>query len=146
MAEITVHRGLFSDVDLYVEDTGGTGRPIVLIHGWPLSSAAWVKQVPALSAAGYRVITYDRRGFGSSDKPNRGYDYDTLAQDLRGVVEALDLTFDGLAGDRHGGPTRRTGGREPWYPRRTEIRNERQISIVSRDELAVVAKIGRAHV
>ncbi|WP_279481614.1 MOSC domain-containing protein [Aureimonas sp. SK2] len=56
------------------------------------------------------------------------------------AVEALDFSFDGLAGDRHGGPTRRTGGREPWYPRRTEIRNERQISIVSRAELAAIAQ------
>lgn len=56
------------------------------------------------------------------------------------AVEALDLTFDGLDGDRHGGLTRRTGGREPWYPRRTEIRNERQVSIVSRDELTAIAR------
>ncbi|RIY03361.1 MOSC domain-containing protein [Aureimonas flava] len=63
-----------------------------------------------------------------------GSDFETRA------VEALDLTFDGLEGDRHGGPTRRTGGREPWYPRGTRIRNERQISILSRDELAALAR------
>ena len=69
MADITVHRGLFSSVDLHVEDTGGSGRPVVLIHGWPLSGASWAHQVPAFAAAGYRVISYDRRGFGRSDKP-----------------------------------------------------------------------------
>ncbi|MFD1721894.1 alpha/beta fold hydrolase [Amnibacterium endophyticum] len=103
MAEITVHRGLFSDVDLHVEDTGGTGRPVVLIHGWPLSGAAWVKQVPALADAGYRVITYDRRGFGRSDKPGRGYEYDTLAEDLHSIIESLDLEDVTIIGFSMGG-------------------------------------------
>ncbi|MCW2867046.1 MAG: bromoperoxidase, partial [Marmoricola sp.] len=69
----------------------GQGRPVVLIHGWPLSGASWSEQVPALTDAGYRVITYDRRGFGDSDKPGSGYDYDTFAADLAGVLEGLDL-------------------------------------------------------
>ena len=64
MTEITAHHGLLKDVNLHVDDTGGTGRPVVLIHGWPLSGESWKHQVPALEAAGYRVVTYDRRGFG----------------------------------------------------------------------------------
>ena len=102
-AEITVHRGLFKDVDLYVEDTGGTGRPVVLIHGWPLSGASWSKQVPALTAAGFRVVDYDRRGFGRSDKPSSGYDYDTFAEDLHSILEALDLNDVTLVGFSMGG-------------------------------------------
>ena len=78
MAEITAHHGLLKDTQLHVDDTGGPGRPVVLIHGWPLSGESWSGQVPALSPAGYRVITYDRRGFGRSDKPLTGYTYDTL--------------------------------------------------------------------
>ena len=101
--DITVHRGLFSSVDLYVEDTGGTGRPVVLIHGWPLSGASWSEQVPALRGAGHRVITYDRRGFGRSDKPARGYDYDTFAEDLHEILEALDLRDVTLVGFSMGG-------------------------------------------
>ena len=101
--EITVHRGLFKDVDLYVEDTGGTGRPVVLIHGWPLSGASWSHQVPAFAAAGYRVVDYDRRGFGRSDKPSSGYDYDTFAQDLHAILEALDLRDVTLVGFSMGG-------------------------------------------
>ena len=103
MAEITVHRGLFKDVDLYVEDTGGSGRPVVLIHGWPLSGASWKEQVPALADAGYRVISYDRRGFGRSDKPATGYDYDTFAKDLGGILDALDLNDVTLVGFSMGG-------------------------------------------
>jgi non-heme chloroperoxidase len=69
-------------VDLYYEDHG-SGEPIVLIHGYPLSSRAWDKQVPVLVEAGHRVITYDRRGFGKSSQPTSGYDYDTFAADLK---------------------------------------------------------------
>ena len=67
-------------VSLHVEDSGGDGRPVVLIHGWPLSVASWSEQVPALTGAGYRVVAYDRRGFGRSDQPGTDctYDYDTL--------------------------------------------------------------------
>ncbi len=103
MAEITVHRGLFSSVDLYVEDTGGSGRPVVLIHGWPLSGESWKLQVPALADAGYRVVSYDRRGFGRSDKPATGYKYDTFAEDLAGVLESLDLRDVTLVGFSMGG-------------------------------------------
>ncbi len=90
-------------VSLHVEDTGGDGRPVVLIHGWPLSGASWSEQVPALTAAGHRVITYDRRGFGDSDKPDSGYDYDTFAADLAGVLEQLDLRDVALVGFSMGG-------------------------------------------
>src|SRR5438128_10906805 len=72
-------------VDLYFEDHG-SGRPVVLIHGYPLSGRAWDRQVPVLLADGYRVITYDRRGFGKSRHPGTGYDYDTFAADLRALV------------------------------------------------------------
>ncbi|GMA85845.1 arylesterase [Angustibacter aerolatus] len=86
MAEITAHHGLLRDTTLHVDDTGGTGRPVVLIHGWPLSGEAFADNVPALQAAGYRVVTYDRRGFGRSDTPRGGYDYDTLSDDLQAVL------------------------------------------------------------
>ncbi|WP_043674888.1 alpha/beta fold hydrolase [Clavibacter michiganensis] len=103
MTEITAHHGLLKDTNLHVDDTGGTGRPVVLIHGWPLSGESWKKQVPAFEAAGYRVITYDRRGFGRSDKPLTGYDYDTFASDLDAVLSALDLVDVTLVGFSMGG-------------------------------------------
>lgn len=103
MTEITAHHGLFKDTDLHVDDTGGSGRPVVLIHGWPLSGESFSEQIPALSAAGYRVVTYDRRGFGRSDKPKSGYDYDTLTEDLRSLLEALDLQDVTLVGFSMGG-------------------------------------------
>ena len=90
-------------VSLHFEDTGGEGRPVVLIHGWPLSGASWSEQVPALTAAGHRVITYDRRGFGESGKPDSGYDYDTFAADLAGLLEELDLRDVALVGFSMGG-------------------------------------------
>jgi pimeloyl-ACP methyl ester carboxylesterase len=103
MTEIIAHHGLFKDTNLHVDDTGGTGRPVVLIHGWPLSGEAFAAQVPALQAAGYRVITYDRRGFGRSDKPAKGYTYDTLTEDLHALLEQLDLTDVTLVGFSMGG-------------------------------------------
>jgi len=78
------------NVDLYYEDHG-TGKPIVLIHGYPLSGASWEKQLPVLLNAGYRVITYDRRGFGQSSKPTNGYNYDTFAEDLQKLLTQLGL-------------------------------------------------------
>jgi pimeloyl-ACP methyl ester carboxylesterase len=92
-----------ADVKLHVEDGGGSGRPVVLIHGWPLSGAAWSKQVPALTQAGFRVVTYDRRGFGKSEKPASGFDYDTLSKDLDGVIKDLALTNVSLVGFSMGG-------------------------------------------
>lgn len=90
-------------VKIHFEDTGGDGRPVVLIHGWPLSGEAWSKQVPALREAGYRIITYDRRGFGRSDKPDSGFDYDTLTSDLSGLIADLDLSDITLVGFSMGG-------------------------------------------
>lgn len=77
-------------INIYYEDHG-SGRPIVLVHGWPLNGASWEKQTNALLAAGYRVITYDRRGFGKSSQPATGYEYDTFAADLNALVTSLDL-------------------------------------------------------
>src|SRR5436190_24242297 len=84
-------------IDLYHEDLC-SGPPVVLIHGWPLSGASWENQTAALLAAGRRVITYDRRGFGSSSKPSIGYDYDTFAADLNAVLTTLDLQKVDLVG------------------------------------------------
>jgi non-heme chloroperoxidase len=89
-------------IDLYYEDYG-SGKPVVLIHGWPLSGESWEKQVPALLAAGRRVITYDRRGFGRSSRPGAGYDYDTFALDLHKLMTKLDLRDAALAGFSMGG-------------------------------------------
>ncbi len=88
-------------IDLYYEDHGH-GRPVVLIHGYPLSGRAWDKQVPALLAAGRRVITYDRRGFGKSSQPVSGYDYDTFAADLSTLMDTLDLREATLVGHSMG--------------------------------------------
>ena len=90
-------------VRLHIEDSGGSGRPVVLIHGWPLSAQAWEPQVSALREAGYRVVAYDRRGFGSSDKPASGYDYDTLADDLQRVLDQCGLQDATLVGFSMGG-------------------------------------------
>lgn len=103
MTEVTARQGLLSDTQLHVEDTGGSGRPVVLIHGWPLSSASWKDQVPALVDAGYRVVAYDRRGFGQSDKTLLGYTYDTLANDLDRVLTELALRDVTLVGFSMGG-------------------------------------------
>jgi len=79
-------------------------QPVVLIHGYPLSGRAWDKQVPALLEAGYRVITYDRRGFGKSSRLVVGYDYDTFAADLHALLEHLDVRDAVLAGHLRGAP------------------------------------------
>jgi pimeloyl-ACP methyl ester carboxylesterase len=101
--ELIAHHGLLKDTHIYADDHGGSGRPVVLIHGWPLSGAAWSEQVPALEQAGYRVVTYDRRGFGRSDKPKTGYGYDTLTEDLHALLEGLDLQDVTLVGFSMGG-------------------------------------------
>src|SRR3712207_5246272 len=103
MTEVKATSGLLRSFKLHVDDTGGSGRPVVLIHGWPLSSESWSEQVAPLSAAGYRVVTYDRRGFGRSDKPSKGFEYDTLAEDLSKVLEELDLRDVTLVGFSMGG-------------------------------------------
>ncbi len=103
MTEITAHHGLFKNTNLRVDDTGGPGRPVVLIHGWPMSGSSWSEQVPALQEAGHRVISYDRRGFGRSDKPRTGYTYDTLTEDLHTLLTELDLQDVTLVGFSMGG-------------------------------------------
>ena len=90
MGTIAVGRENSGDIEIYYEDHGA-GRPVVLIHGYPLSGRAWDKQVPVLLEAGCRVITYDRRGFGQSSQPATGYDYDTFAADLHALMSYLDL-------------------------------------------------------
>jgi non-heme chloroperoxidase len=88
--------------NIHVFDAGGDGRPVVLIHGWPLSHTSWSEQIPALKDAGYRVVSYDRRGFGKSD-PGDAYDYDALTGDLDQVLKDLDLTDVTLVGFSMGG-------------------------------------------
>ena len=87
---------------LHVADSGGGGRPVVLIHGWPLSGESWSEQIVPVRDAGYRVVVYDRRGFGRSD-PGDGYDYDKLAGDLDNVLTDLDLRDATLVGFSMGG-------------------------------------------
>ena len=102
MGFMTVGKENSSDIDLYYEDHG-KGKPVILIHGWPLSGASWEKQVDVLLNAGHRVITYDRRGFGHSSKPASGYDYDTFAADLHKLVTTLELRDLALVGFSMGG-------------------------------------------
>ena len=80
--------------DLYVKDWGDGDRTVILIHGWPLSADSWDDQAMALAEAGYRVLAYDRRGFGRSDQPWDGYDYDTFSDDLADVMEAAEIESD----------------------------------------------------
>ena len=101
MPTVAVGQENNADIEIYYEDHGA-GQPVVLIHGYPLSGRAWDKQVPALLEAGYRVITYDRRGFGQSSQPVTGYDYDTFAADLHALLEHLDLRGAVLAGHSMG--------------------------------------------
>src|SRR5947209_12513460 len=102
MPYITVGKENSGNIDLYYEDHG-SGKPVVLIHGYPLSGASWEKQTAALLASGYRVITYDRRGFGKSSQPATGYNYDTFAEDLRIVLTQLKLQDFALVGFSMGG-------------------------------------------
>jgi non-heme chloroperoxidase len=102
MPYITIGRENTADIQLYYEDHG-TGQPIVLIHGFPLSGRAWERQERVLLGAGFRVIAYDRRGFGKSSQPSVGYDYNTFAADLAALIEALDLRDVDLAGHSMGG-------------------------------------------
>ena len=94
MSQLTVGQENGADIEIYYEDHGA-GRPVVLIHGYPLSGRAWDMQVPALLEAGYRVITYDRRGFGASSRPAIGYDYDTFAADLNTLLVGVQLIHPG---------------------------------------------------
>jgi len=102
MAYLTVDKENSGNIDLYYEDHG-SGKPVVLIHGYPLSGASWEKQVPVLLDAGHRVITYDRRGFGKSTQPTTGYNYDTFAEDLQKLITQLELRDFALVGFSMGG-------------------------------------------
>jgi non-heme chloroperoxidase len=97
MPYATVGKENSGNIDLYYEDHG-SGMPVVLIHGYPLNGASWEKQIPVLLAAGQRVITYDRRGFGKSSQPTTGYNYDTFAADLHALITQLELRDFALAG------------------------------------------------
>ncbi len=102
MALVTVAKENSGNIELYYEDRG-SGQPVVLIHGYPLSGASWEKQVPVLLDAGYRVITYDRRGFGKSSQPAAGYNYNTFSEDLRQLITYLELQDVILVGFSMGG-------------------------------------------
>jgi non-heme chloroperoxidase len=97
MAKVTVGQENTDDIEIYYEDHG-TGQPVVLIHGYPLDGHSWEKQERVLLEAGYRVITYDRRGFGQSSQPTIGYDYDTFAADLNTLLGHLELNDVVLVG------------------------------------------------
>jgi non-heme chloroperoxidase len=97
MARIKVGVENGTDIEIYYEDHGG-GRPVVLIHGYPLNGRSWERQQPELLAAGYRAINYDRRGFGLSSQPTTGYDYDTFAADLNALLDHLALDEVDLVG------------------------------------------------
>jgi non-heme chloroperoxidase len=101
MSYINVGQENSTPIEIYYEDHG-SGSPVVLIHGWPLNGDAWEKQTAALLAAGHRVITYDRRGFGRSSKPAIGYNYDTFAGDLDALLRGLDLSGVSLVGHSMG--------------------------------------------
>jgi non-heme chloroperoxidase len=102
MAYVTVGQENSGPIDLYYEDHG-SGKPVVLIHGYPLSGRSWERQTLALLREGYRVVTYDRRGFGKSSQPTTGYDYDTFAEDLDKLINKLDLRDVTLVGFSMGG-------------------------------------------
>ena len=102
MPYITAGKENSGNIDLYYEDHG-SGKPVVLIHGYPLSGASWERQAPVLLDAGHRVITYDRRGFGKSSHPTTGYNYDTFAEDLHKLVTQLELRDFALVGFSMGG-------------------------------------------
>lgn len=102
MPYINVGKENSGNIELYYEDHG-SGKPIILIHGYPLSGASWEKQLPVLLDAGYRVITYDRRGFGKSSQPTTGYNYDTFAEDLHKIIIKLKLDDFTLVGFSMGG-------------------------------------------
>jgi pimeloyl-ACP methyl ester carboxylesterase len=112
------------DTKLYVKDWG-TGRPVILMHGWPLSADSWDDQAMALADAGFRAISYDRRGFGRSDQPWGGYDYDTLSDDLGAVIEQTGATDAAIVGFSMG------GGEVARYMSRHGGRNVSQAGLIS---------------
>ena len=113
------------DTMLYYKDWNGGGRPVVLIHGWPLNADSWDPVANALADAGHRVIAYDRRGFGRSDQPWTGYDYDTLADDLRDVLSETGAEDAAIVGFSMG------GGEVARYMSRHGGRGVRSAALVS---------------
>ena len=113
------------DTKLYVKDWDGGGRPVILLHGWPLSADSWDAQAVRLADAGFRVIAYDRRGFGRSEQPWSGYDYDTLSDDLASVIKETGATDATLIGFSMG------GGEVARYMSRHDGRNVVQAGLVS---------------
>lgn len=120
MGYISAHDG----TRLYVKDWG-TGRPVILLHGWPLSADSWDDQAVAIAEAGYRVIAYDRRGFGRSDQPWNGYDYNTLADDLAAVIDATGAKEATIVGFSMG------GGEVARYMSRHGGRNVAQAALIA---------------
>ena len=118
MSYITVGKENSRNIDLHYQDYG-KGKPAVLMHGYPQNGCAWEKQIPELIRAGYRVITYDRRGFGESTKPYTGYDYDTFAGDLNKVLETLDLN-------------QVTSSATPWAPAKSHVTSRHTVQHGSR--------------
>jgi non-heme chloroperoxidase len=102
MPYVPVGKENSGNIDIYYEDHG-SGSPVILIHGYPLNGSSWEKQIPMLLASGYRVITYDRRGFGKSSQPTSGYNYDTFAEDLHKLVTHLNLSGFSVVGFSMGG-------------------------------------------
>ena len=123
MGKLTVKKENGSAIKIHYEDHG-SGKPVVLIHGWPLSSRSWEPQVPALIQGGFRVVTYDRRGFGASSQPWGGYEYDTFAADLDALLRHLDLRGATLVGFSMGGGevARYVGGTEQTGSQRSRSR------------------------
>jgi len=113
------------NTNIYVKDWDGGGRPVILLHGWALSADSWDDQAAAIATAGYRAISYDRRGFGRSDQPWNGYDYDTLTDDLAAVIEATGAENATLAGFSMG------GGEVARYMSRYDGKNVVQAALVS---------------
>ena len=113
------------DTDLYVKQLGDSGRDIVLIHGWPLNADSWDDVALTLAQAGHRVIAYDRRGFGRSDQPWHGYDYDSLADDLADVIDAAEVEDAVLVGFSMG------GGEVARYLSRHDKAKVKQVGLIS---------------
>ena len=130
MSYVEVGKENSTSLHLYYEDHG-SGQPVVLIHGYPLSSASWEKQVPALLDAGYRVIAYDRRGFGKSSQPTTAYNYDTFAEDLHKLItpsQAEGFCSRGLLdGRRRSRPLHREVRFEECEPKRSSSEAFRRI-------------------
>ena len=102
MAFLTVGKENSADIQLYYEDRG-SGKPVILVHGWPLSGGSWERQSAMLLQSGFRVVTYDRRGFGRSSAPEGGYEYDTLAGDLAKLIDKLGIQNAAVVGFSMGG-------------------------------------------